>query len=285
MRTPFLSAMLLMAALLLPAPQAGAQTIDQAYVQQHDYADMSPVTRANVGAQVWMFTHASVGANILDGMSALHDQDPQRYPLVRAEGDPDHPPQQARPGTIYDLDRGNPMWNEKFDLFRKAVAGGWGNVADFAMDKLCYIDQDADPDAYLRSMAGLEQSSRPTLVYTTMPLTTEADSENDLRNAYNRTVRAYAAKNDRLLFDIADLEAHDAQGRECSYTSGGQRNQRLCPGWTDDGGHLDGSGQVRLAKAWYAMAGIMAEILYRPAPAGSMTVPGTGWSYGSGNGQ
>jgi lysophospholipase L1-like esterase len=101
-----------------------------------------------------------------------------------------------------------------------------------------------------------------------MPLTTEEDHDNDKRNAYNQAVRAFAKANGKLLFDIADLEAHDASGRACGYKGG----QKLCQCWTDDGGHLDGRGQVQLAKAWYAMAAARAHK--------ATTIPGAGWKLG-----
>ena len=260
---PVLPALLLC---LLLATAAAAQTIDYAYVSSHDYEALNQDVYDAVGRQVWMFSHASVGANILDGMTALHDGDPARYPLVRTEAGLDHAPDAPELGTIYDVDRGNPGWSEKYALFRAAVTGPWGARADFVMDKLCYIDQDADANAYLSMMERLEAATQAAVVYTTIPLTTEEDHDNDLRNAYNETVRAYAAANGKLLFDIADLEAHDALGNEHAYKGG---RQKLYSGWSDDGGHLDGRGQAWLARGWYVMAAGQVR---------SVTLPGTKWT-------
>jgi len=115
-----------------------------------------------VGEQRWLFTHASVGANMLDGMQALGTEDPLRYQFdFQVAGDWSQvypPPSPTVPGTIYDGARGNPGWAAKFAMFDAAVRDlGWRYpVVDAAMDKLCYIDPEADVSVYLSMMTALE---------------------------------------------------------------------------------------------------------------------------------
>jgi hypothetical protein len=68
---------------------------------------------------------------------------------------------------------------------------------------------------------------------------------------YNQQIRAYAQANNKLLFDLADIESHQANGSAC--VSGSFDVQ--CPEWSLDGGHLNDVGSLRAAKAyWYLMA-------------------------------
>ncbi len=123
------------------------------------------------------------------------------------------------------------------------------------MDKLCYIDQGANAATYINMMMALEAACPGTVfVYMTMPLMTSEDSNNVLRNQYNAAVRSHCAANNRLLYDLADMEAHDPAGVPYTFTYGGQTYQKLYSGYTSDGGHLNTTGRQRIAMGWYAVA-------------------------------
>ena len=109
-------------------------------------------------------------------------------------------------------------------------------------------------------MAALEAAYPATrFVYATMPLTTDEDTGNVLRNLYNQAVRAQAAASGALLFDLADMEAHDPAGVAHTFQSGGHTYQKLYAGYTTDGGHLDAEpGHRRVAQGWYAVAATRA---------------------------
>jgi len=228
-----------------------------------------------IGQQRWLFTHASVGGNMIDGMNDLRAADSNRFRLLptalgynsvglRAN----NPPVPTVAGRIYDCSRGNPGWEDKFTIFDNSVRiSGWHDtVVDAVMDKLCYIDQTADAGQYLTRMAALETSYPNTVfVYTTMPLTTDEDDDNTLRNQYNAAVRSYCLAHDRLLFDIADIEAFDAGGTQYTFIRGGQTCQKLYTGYTSDGGHLNTAGRQRVAKGWYAVAATLVETSTLPS--------------------
>lgn len=246
---------------ILASSTAWALTIDYSYVSTHDFNSLNQAAYDAIGQQTWMFTHASVGGNMLGGMDTLHSGDSNKYQLTTptASSGAAPPTGGLTPGSIYDVNRGNPGWANKYTIFETMVKAGWGNSADFVMDKLCYIDQAADVSVYLAMMNELEGQYSATFVYTTMPLTTGSSSSNDLRNRYNEAVRTYAEANGKLLFDIADLEAHDEFGNEQTYLAGdGSVYQTLWSGWTDDGGHLNGDGRIMIAEAWYAVAASQA---------------------------
>lgn len=244
------------------AMNAGAGTII-GHVEASATPTLPMATMNAIGQQKWLFTHASVGGNMIDGMQALHDSDASRYPLVmETSGDWNSifdPPATTAPGTIYDAPRGNPGWETKFAMFDQAVrTQGWhAPKIGIAMDKLCFIDQDANPTNYITSMTALERDHPGTVfVYTTMPLESgpDADWSNILRTDYNNAVRSHCQSGNHVLFDIADIESHDPSGNPVTFTNEGRIYQRMYAGYTDDGGHLDATGQQRVALGWYATA-------------------------------
>lgn len=93
------------------------------------------------------FTHASVGGNILSGLSSLHSANPRRYRLgIVSSGDT--PSGSTRKGLIYEYDRGNPSWQEKVDQLKTDLANGWGNSASVIINKFCFIDPNVSLQYY-----------------------------------------------------------------------------------------------------------------------------------------
>lgn len=252
----------ILTALVLTLPLAG----NGATIGHQDVAGVASLPQSAmdaIGQQKWLFTHASVGGNMIEGMQALNASNPNRYQLVvDVYGDWDNvspPPAITVSGTIYDAPRGNPGWEQKFVKFDQAVRNlGWrAPKIGIAMDKLCYIDQDANAAAYIASMTALERDFPGTVfVYTTMPLESgvDADWANILRTDYNNAVRAHCQTNNRVLLDIADIESHNPAGNPVTFSSEGKTYQRMYSAYTTDGGHLNALGQQRVALGWYATA-------------------------------
>ena len=232
---------------------------------------------AKVAQLRWLFTHASVGGNMIIGMDTLHTENSVRYPLCSfelgtagSEGGADYraaaSPAVTTNGWIYECNRGNPGWENKLVCFSNSVVtSGWRfPKVNVVMDKFCWIDPDADPAAYCALLDGLEARDPQTLfVYLTMPLTTEiAGSENDQRNDFNRYVRAYCRTGGKWLLDLADIEAWTEAGVEQTYVSGGVTNQRMTSAYADNPGgdyHLNATGRRRAALGWYALARALYE--------------------------
>jgi hypothetical protein len=203
----------------------------------------------------WFFAHASVGSNMLDGLADLHASGQEGFPLEFVTTDRD-PPASTRNGAIYEHNRGNPGWKAKFDRFEDTVSKGWHfPTVQVAMNKLCYIDQGASFKYYLHSMTNLEARFPDTvMVYATIPLTTATDGDNFLRNAFNDRLREWVQQNGRVLFDIADIEAHDPQGNASTFQHRTKTCQRLCDSYTTDGGHLNEKGRQIVAKGFYELS-------------------------------
>ena len=69
-------------------------------------------------------------------------------------------------------------------------------------------------------------------------------------------MRSYAITHDKILMDIADIESHHSNGTSC-YSTLNNGVEALCDEYTeeDGGGHLNGLGGQRMAKAmWVLMA-------------------------------
>jgi hypothetical protein len=255
----------------LPIPFAAVAVAQEKFIRI-GYAECVSATnypKANlekIGQTKWYFAHASVGANMMDGVSDLHATDKTLY-LFQGISAGEKPPSSVQGGTIYEHNRGNPGWKAKFDGFETCVSNGWHYPAiNVAMNKLCYIDQHASFKYYLHSMTNLEAAfPQTTIVYTTMPLMTDADSDNFLRNAFNERLREWTRQNGRVLFDIADIEAHDPNGKVCTFQYRNKTCQKLCDGYTKDGGHLNEAGRQLVAKGFYALAAALTEKERAPA--------------------
>lgn len=219
------------------------------------------------------FGHQSVGANILDGLDALARQQPGRYGVAiegyssswkigrLLEGDP---LQRLSHGGIahFQVGRNGDGAGKVRDFLDRASAHG--RAADVAMMKLCYVDfpsgkasqPAADPArlfaTYRDALERLEQDNpKLRVVWWTAPLT---NRDNQVREQFNTLVRAYAKDKGKVLFDLADIEAHAPNGRPMADHVG----PVLYAGYTDDGGHLAGRGQMRAARAWWWLAARLA---------------------------
>ena len=204
----------------------------------------------------WFFAHASVGEWMKEGIGDLHQANPNFYQLQYAAAT-DTAPAATQPGLIYEYMRGNPGWPSKVDGFENYVSGGWhAPLIDVAMNKMCWIDQAADVNYYINSMTHLESAYPQTVfVYATMPLDTSASVDNYERNVYNDTLRNWCRTNNRVLFDIADMEAHDTHGTPVTFTFNNQVCQKLFQGYTSDSGHPDSVyARQLLARGFYALA-------------------------------
>lgn len=241
---------------LVGAPSVQATVVDHTAVNA--VSGYSQSTMDQIGGLNYFFSHASVGSNMVSGLASLHASNANFYQLQTAYAS-SAPPASVLDGRVYEIGRGNPGWDAKLSLFDGYLANGWAGKVDLAMDKFCYIDQNANAASYLSFMQGLETKFASTgtrLVYATMPLTTGNDYDNVLRNVFNNSVRSFVAgSSNRLLFDIADIEAWDTNGVQHTFVYGDKTYQQLYSGFSSDGGHLNGVGSQRVALGFYGVAG------------------------------
>lgn len=222
---------LLVATLLVHAAPSNAQSI----VADHATTDPSSIPDSAIAAAAnlrLLVRHASVGENINSGLDALQTQD-ARHDRSRWDFQ----------------NRGNPGWQAKVDDL-VAQAALQAASFDVLTMKFCFIDPDAVFTYYRDAMLGLEASyPAKRFVWWTIPLETTGNTN---RQAFNEQVRAYARANGKLLFDIADIECHNAAGVKLIDELG---REHMWAEWTDEGGHLNADGSARVASAlWWLMA-------------------------------
>lgn len=215
-----------------------------------------------------LFAHQSVGANILYGgawdgsgglQRILRDHPEGGVVLVSAPtglaGIPAGGWAEVELGT-----NGDPIGKiDAFDdLFRVTFAGG----LDLAGMKLCFADFGETTDVapiwarYQAVMDALEADFPGRIVYWTVPLTSWVQGGANLRReAFSELVRARYGPTGRV-FDLANLEQHDAQGRLVVIDG----IPAMAPEWSLDGGHVNDVFADRVATAYI---GFMAAIATR----------------------
>lgn len=234
-----------------PPPAGSTKIIDRTSFDQIERADAAALLK--VSKLRIFFAHASVGGNIVQGLQALNQSDASRYLLKIEPASGAATSSSGAPGTLYELDRGNPGQAAKISQFAESVNSGWASPnVDVVINKFCYIDPDADFDAYTGSMTQLEKDHPGTVVvYTTIPIC--SDQSNDQREEFNEKLRAWVKLNKKPLLDIADIEAGKADRSARVYSSGGKSVRQMVEGYTSDGGHLNEAGAKRVAEGLYSL--------------------------------
>lgn len=219
-------------------------------------ADLARVAQRRV-----VFGHQSVGGNVVEGLTRLAAEHGGALRVAELKA-----PARLEAGTFAHayVDRnGAPL--EKLESFDRLLAS-LPEPPDVALVKFCWIDIEAGTDvaklfaAYQAKLQALKQRyPRTVFVHVTTPLTTIQSGpkawlkramgkspwglvENERREAYNALLRsAYEGK--EPLFDLARLEAHGPDGAEARTGA----TLVLAGANTDDGGHLNGAAQARIA--------------------------------------
>ena len=178
-----------------------------------------------------MLRRASVGGNISDGLNALQSADAK---YNRSKWD--------------FQDRGNNGWISKVNDFATQTAIQSSNFDVLSM-KFCFIDPAANFSYYRDTLLQLENRyPSKRFVWWTMPILNSTDGNESLRQTFNDNVRAYAAANGKLLFDIADIEAYNTAGQKKTDGFGHELQQDV---WSQLDGHLNTAGSLRVASAWW----------------------------------
>jgi hypothetical protein len=254
----------LCASAALAAPVAAGITIDHT---NFDPSGLPQTTMDLIGDLTVYFAHASVGGNMTGGMDILHGQNATRYQLLTPSDDAT-PPATPVAGNLYEYNRGNPGWQAKVDDFETYMSNGWGDGrVDIVMNKFCYIDQAANLAYYTNSMSALETTyPNAVFVYMTIPLMETCGADGLLRQQFNAGLRTWCAANDKVLFDIADIEAWSPTGVEQTVLYSGTVCQVMYDNYSHDGGHLYNvaysgepySGAERVAMGLYSLYGAIA---------------------------
>ncbi len=160
----------------------------------------------------------------------------------------------------------------KISDFETVMMTGFGERADIAFFKFCYVDIDARSDvarifrAYSDAMSRLRERYKPVrFVHVTVPVVAECNGgiaairrllgksggqreDNAARGRFNEMV-AQEYLGSEAVFDLASIEAGPLPRNRGSAPSARRPTGPLAAGFTDDGCHLNGTGRRVVADA------------------------------------
>ena len=249
-------------------PPGTEPTVDLTALDKVDEACWSELRTKRV-----YFAHQTVGTNILAGLCAVQCRKPEIKLDALGYCEPDKT--DATPRSVFDSPgifdapsgkAGNP--EQKIDDFAKFLRSPEGTKVDIALLKFCYsdigrtTDTDALVDRYVKMVEQFKRD-RPELriITCTVPLKAEesgararmkrlvgagSDASNAARGRYNDAIRKRfpAAQ----IYDIAAAESRKPDGGENTVNVNGKRVQALAAEYTEDGAHLNQTGQMLLAR-------------------------------------
>jgi hypothetical protein len=237
---------------IFASPQTAGFIIDHTCIDVSD--NIIPQTYLNSARSLdILFNHQSVGYNIIEGLQSLADLNPTRYSYVNENWpSADWYDTSDGLGDFTAGDNGDPQSKVNgFDALLRT--DGYGAHVDVAYMKFCFVDNTTSASQiwnwYRTAMLNLE-TTFPSVqfVWWTMPIMTDGDA---IRDQFNTLVRTFCSANNKILFDIADIECHNPSG--ALVTNNGY--QAMYAGYTDDGGHLKEAGRLRVARAtWWLWA-------------------------------
>ncbi len=219
---------------------------------------MAEVRKARI-----LFSHHSVGANIVEGIKRLDSSisgEGRLRVLTLQEA-----AASKGPALIEFSGGSNGEPKTKIDSFAATIRQDARLKPDLAFMKLCYVDFDPQTDVddlftyYRRTLDGLKREYPGIrFAHVTVPLTsrpTGIKSQADRlmgRVVWEDAANAKRAEfNDRLkqsfaadpIFDLSLVEATAPDGHLTTFELGGRSYLSLYPGYTEDGGHLNPLGQ------------------------------------------
>jgi hypothetical protein len=218
-----------------------------------------------------LFGHQSVGGNILKGIGEIG--------LPSGDG--------PLTVTVKEITGGNPIDApgishfrvgknvdpaSKIDHFAEFVERGGGSGIEVAFFKFCYVDfnRNTNPgklfERYKTTMSALKSKYPGTIfVHVTAPLTVSKENyktwikkivgrgdlweygDNVKRNEFNELLmKEYAGR--EPVFDLAASEATYPDGKQASFQWKDKRYYSMVPAYSKDGGHLNETGRIVVAK-------------------------------------
>ncbi|MCC6187630.1 MAG: hypothetical protein IT318_01240 [Anaerolineales bacterium] len=254
-------------------------------------------------ALTMMFSDRSVGGNISEGLDCLSydtDEDARHHCQWGQHPDPaftvdpsevnwDRPGGYPRDNWVFEYRQGS--WQDLTAGFVQDLAPGFAPTTTVLSYQFSYLNVDsgsdiADPQHgfFVPQPTGWDVSDVDALAaqypgkvffyWTTSLARSIGTAESD---AFNDQMRAYAAANGKILFDVADILSHDPGGNPCfdsrdgiafsngrtgeNFPDDGHAYRAICQHYTTEieGGHLGAvsAGKIRVAKAfWVLMAQI-----------------------------
>lgn len=238
----------------------------------------------NVSKDTWnkllekkiFFGHQSVGNNIMDGVKAIINENPEiQLRILENKDQFDN-----KTGFFMHLKVGeNQKPDTKIDDFKNILGNHLSNNIDYAILKFCFVDIEKDTDInklfdnYNQMVKEINKKyPRLTIVHTTVPLIRKeptslaiklkkmikkvigkSDSgffdnrHNVKRNIFNEMIRE-KYKSLAPIYDLALIESTYPDGRRETFKYDGKTYYAIVPTYTKDAGHLHGIGRKKAAE-------------------------------------
>lgn len=232
-----------------------------------------------VAQQRIFFGHQSVGDNLLTGIKQLSTTAGVPINITRVSG----AGEVTSPVVAHAFMERNGEPLLKLQNFEKAFEGSPSGI-DIALVKFCYVDINANTDAkmlfdrYRKSLDVLKaRNPGTTFIHITAPLTSEKsgakeflkrllgrgnEAQNARREEYNSILRkTYLGR--EPIFDLARIESTAPDGKSVTVEWNGTRVPAMASAYTDDGGHLNSTGQLHAARE---LISVLAAIPLRKTP-------------------
>jgi len=211
----------------------------------------------------FLFSHHSVGVNIIMGIQRLDGETPGGNHIRLATLD--EADVSEGPMLIHFTGGQNGQPKTKIDAFAAAIRNEPHLRPDLAFLKFCFVDFNPRTDVdelfkYYRNTIEALKREHPEIrfAHVTVPLTlrpTELkwkifrligkevwdDASNVKRAEFNRRLKETFGSDP--IFDLSLVEATAPDGHLTTFEQGGQSYLSLYPGYTEDGGHLNTLGQ------------------------------------------
>ena len=222
--------------------------------------------------RVIYFGHMSVGNNIMAGVNDIltHADARGKLHTIRIK----NPAEINGPGFYHGNIGHNGKPLKKIESFEELVIDKkLGQKVDIAFFKFCYVDikQETDINKVSKKYLNTINKIRETypdlkLLHVTCPLRSHSggrnflskikrlakniligDLDNIRRNEYNALLRNEYGDN-HTLFDLAEIESTKENGDRTTFNYKGQEYNSLYKNYTHDGGHLNETGRIKVAK-------------------------------------
>lgn len=214
------------------------------------------------------FGHHSVGENILEGVSRILEKHPNIKLNIKHAGKSDI--KLTRAGLVEGGVGQNFYPLTKLNAFKEKIEAGYGQTADIAFFKFCFVDFSPETDVqdlfteYKKTMKKLKKEYPNTAFpVVTAPLTCYAPGLSGLVKRTKDLIKKIIGKvniydftsanrfNELLIreyggttqvFDLAKYESTRADGTRVVKEKNGEKNYELVQEYTTDGGHLNTEG-------------------------------------------
>lgn len=197
-------------ALCLIPSIASAQ--NQALIIGHTCTDIGKVPENYIEKSKTMFKaaygHTSHGSQIVSGMEALRQSDPDLFGFGTGAGKGLSLLDRTPPGDLGNPDR--VTWAKR----TREMLNGSGKDRNLVMWSWCGQVGNAtekDIQTYLELMSGLEKEF-PEVKFIYMTGHLDGSGKNGNLNLRNEQIREFCVKNGKILFDFADIESYDPDG-------------------------------------------------------------------------